>query len=101
MFCRSTIGREFLVVAIMVANFCRSASIVVIVLSKNVCDCERLEMVEVWDSGKMMVAFGLLVDWCLKWFVVGFKQVVYGGVVIVVVYDVKGNAESFVVDKGV
>ena len=46
-----------------------------------------------------MVAFGLLVELCLEWFEMECKQAVYGGVAMVISYGLKGNTESFVVDK--
>ena len=46
-----------------------------------------------------MVVFGLLMEWCLEWFLVGCKQVVSGSISMVMTFEVKENVKSFMVDK--
>ena len=71
----------------------RSASIAVILFSNDVCDCGRLELVEVWDGGSD--------GGCLEWIVVGYILVVCWYVAMTVAYGLEGMAWSFVMDKGV
>ena len=48
--------------------------------------------------GLMIVAFGLLMRWCLEWIVVEYNQLVCWDVVMVLAYGLDRIARSFVVD---